>query len=156
MRQKKVKKTKQKVKQSRQERQRGFRPNVNTWVNQTLYKLFIKNIVGRQLTNSGVITDAQSFFKTAVESFFLVDERDVRICRAKLPFNIPGPRWESLSNPSRLIPGDGVRHVPVGATFVLRTDIDMPERSELEFKDQVFVLSGAQLNALREKFEDVT
>lgn len=112
--------------------------------------------MGRQLVNSGAIEDGTNFFKKMVDAFFLVETRDVHWCRAIEQFMIPGLMWESLSRPSRLIPGTGRRHVLPGHKFILRTDDTMPERNEIEYMDQVFVLSEAQLMAIREKFEAIT
>ncbi len=86
-----------------------------------------------------------------VEAFFGLPDRRVAFCRAAESFTIPGPMWESLDQPYILIPGVGKRAVPKNAGFVLRVDKAMPNRSELEFEDQVFVLSRAQLSAIKDK-----
>ncbi len=88
-----------------------------------------------------------------VEAFFNLPNRRVAFCRASEAFTIPGPKWASDEQPYLLIPGVGKRAVPKGAGFVLRVDKAMPERNEIEFEDQVFVMSLAQLMAIKDRIK---
>jgi hypothetical protein len=83
-------------------------------------------------------------------AFFGASHVRVAYGRARQPFKMPGTQWAETSGPKRFIDGTGRRHVKVGDVFVLRFDAKYPDRCEIEFDEQVFVLNEAQYDAIAE------
>lgn len=113
-----------------------------------IYELFVRPFIKQYVTHD-------SLENVAIDAFFNSTDRKVYFCKAKEPFRISGPSWASESEPFRLVPGAGRRHVEKGQPLVLRLDRRTPDRSELEFDGQVFVLSKAELALIQEKIEVV-
>lgn len=90
-----------------------------------------------------------------IEKFFNIDSRRIVWCRAKESFYIPGPMWATTSQPYNKIPGVGRRYVNVGAALYVRQDTERPDFNEVEFDNQVFVLTDAQLRVVEEKLEPI-
>jgi hypothetical protein len=81
--------------------------------------------------------------------------REVFFCRANCAFRLPGGVWRNLSTPSDIVYGDVMtrRLVRKGDPLVYRRDSRTPERCEVEFSEQVFVMTEAEFNVVREKLE---
>ncbi len=84
------------------------------------------------------------------EAFFNVNKRRVTYCKARVAFKMPGRLWRTQSTPFVCIEGTGRRYVKRDEAFVLRIDVERPEQVEIEFDEQVFVLTPAQYDAISE------
>lgn len=115
------------------------------------FKLFLKPFLS-ELT----LGDEQTNAVEGIEAFFSATTRKVMYVKASESFTIPGPMWASLEQPTRLVPGTGRRYMAKGQYGVLRMDKTMPERSEIEFEEQVFVLTRAHLSYILEKLTVVS
>ncbi len=105
-----------------------------------IHELFLKPFCREHTLEEG-----QTNAVEGIEAFFNVHTRRVYYVRANKSFTIPGGMWASLEQPTRIVPGVGRRYMAAAQTGVLRVDKTMPDRSELEFEDQVFVLTSAHL-----------
>lgn len=110
-----------------------------------IYQWFIKPFL-----KGFTLTEDELEGEKGIEAFFDIENRKVVFCKATRSFTIPGPMWASPSQPYKLVPGVGRRYVTKGQGFVLRMDRATPDRSEVEFEEQVFVLSRAQLAAIQD------
>ena len=113
-----------------------------------IYRLFIQPFLAEYTLEEGQVGAVEG-----IESFFNLATRKTHFVRCTTAFNIPGLMWESPERPTRLIPGVGRRYMAPKQVAVLRMDKTMPERSEFEFEEQVFVLTRAQLTFILEKVE---
>lgn len=80
------------------------------------------------------------------EAFFSVNERATLWCICHTSFTMPGDSWLDTSHPYNVVKGvPGRRYVKPGDGVVVRLDKRLPDRNEVEFDEQVFVLTRAQL-----------
>ncbi len=113
-----------------------------------LWKYFIRRFI-----NEYTLPPDEKNHEGGVEAFFGLPDRRVVFCRAVEEFTIPGSCWASLSEPHKLIPGLTDRKLTRKSAFVLRVDARTPNRAEIEHKGRVFVLTMAQVDAIKDKFK---
>lgn len=130
------------------QRVRRHRRIGQTTSSKALYQWFVKPF----LKEYTLPADA-SHWKEGLLAFFNVDRRPIVWARAKEAFKMPGQMWSSQSQPYKLVEGTGDRVVYRGAPLIVRRDLTAPDRNEIEFREQVFVLTEAQYNVIREKLE---
>lgn len=131
------------------ERKRAHRKMGPTLATRGIYKLFIKPFL-----NNYTLVEGQTF-KDGIDAFFNVSQRPVLWCRALDAFKIPGVMWESSSQPYRRIDGTGNRMVAKGDSFILRQDLTVADKHEIEFKEQHFVLTDAQYEVIKDKIKAI-
>lgn len=117
---------------------------------QSFYHNFLKPFLGEFKLHEG-----QKQFEEGVEAFFNVEARPILWCRATSAFRMPGKMWRTPSEPYTLVEGVGRRQVTVGSAVVVRLDAAMPARVDVEFDDQVFVLTHAELAVIQTKLKPV-
>lgn len=114
-----------------------------------IYDLFIKPFLREYTLEEGETPAIEG-----MERFFGVPDRRVYFVKSKGAFLLPGRVWATKSAPYKIIPGSRViREMPRGAPGILRVDKRMPERSELEYGEYIFVLTQAELQFILEKLE---
>jgi hypothetical protein len=106
----------------------------------TLYRFFIRPFLDRFS-----LLEEQLEFKEGMEAFFGYPGRRLAWCKAKEGFTLPGLMWADPSIPHKLIPGTGRRYVPKGAGVIVRLEEGRKDYNEIEFDEQVFVLTDAHL-----------
>jgi hypothetical protein len=84
------------------------------------------------------------------EAFFGLPYRRIAWCKATEAFKLPGGVWASQSEPHKVYQGAGRRHVRKGDSLVIRRDMKL-KKNEVEFDEQVFVLTDAELAFIEEK-----
>lgn len=115
-----------------------------------LYRLFI-----RPFTEQYTVAAADSRIKTALHAFFGIHYRSIFWCRALADFTIPGKKWESESRPYKHISGEGNRKVRRGNAIIVREDIRTPDVYEIEFRDQMFVLTKSQFKSIEDYIKKI-
>lgn len=118
------------------------------------FKLFYSGVL-QPFFRRYTLNDEQSYLRDGVEAFFNTQTRSTLWCAAVESFTLPGLMWSDPSHPFHLVQGVGRRYVKKGDGFVLRQDSELPDRNEIEFEEQVFVLTEAELNAIKSKFKTV-
>ena len=113
-----------------------------------IYKLFVKPFLNQYTLHHG-----QNSFKEGLEAFFNVNSRPIIWCRAQEAFKMPGEMWASSSQPYKKVIGTGDRLVHRGSVVVVRRDLTVKDKNEIEYKDQVFVLTDAQYEVIKEKLK---
>lgn len=110
-----------------------------------IFRLFIEPIARQFIIPEGHPDD----YKTRMEMFFDVKNRDIWVVKCRRPFNIVGPRWKDLSTPEApLIAGDGERAVKKGDLMWVRYDALRPDIVEVEFKEQNFFVRKTDWDVL--------
>lgn len=94
----------------------------------------------------------QRELKEGVETFFSVTSRPITWAHATESFTLPGPMWRDQSHPFNLLPGTGRRYVKAGDGVCVRQDANK-NTVEIEFEEQVFVLTEAQFAVIKEKLK---
>ncbi len=113
-----------------------------------LYISFLKPFLSQYY-----IHEEQTLMAEGVEGFFSVKSRPISWCKAKRSFTMPGYMWRSPSRPFDFIEGVGRRYVKPGSSVVIRSDANLPDKHDVEFDEQVFVLSDAELSVVKEYLE---
>jgi hypothetical protein len=101
------------------------------------------------------LQEEESRVKQGIRAFFAADVRIVSFCKATEAFKMPGRTWRSLEEPNVHVAGVGRRHVPKGAALTVRLDERMPDRCEVEWDAQVFVMSQAEWLMVKEKLKPI-
>lgn len=110
------------------------------------YRHYLKPFI-KSLT----FTEEQSPVHVGLELFFGINERSIQWCRVMDGFHMPGYTWASASAPfSRYNPSSG-RYVAKGKYVLIRRDVREPLKAEVEFNNNVYVLTPAQLELVLEK-----
>lgn len=107
----------------------------------------------RPFLNRYTLHEEQRELKEGIEGFFGLPQRRVVWCEVIEPFTMPGVMWITPSHPLKLIGGTGRRYAKRGDDFVLRLDEHRPDHNEIEFDEQVFVLTDAELDAISHKYK---
>lgn len=116
-----------------------------------IFDLFIKPIL-KQFHYK----DEEMEMREGINWFFNSNSRSLYFCKAKESFSMPGRMWKSLSHPGILVPGTSWgRYVEKGARLVTREDDTMPDRNEIEFNGNMFVLTKAEWNVIEPKLERI-
>lgn len=145
-----TKKSRIQKKRSRAKRLRGPNKLYSTEAARALYALFVKPFF-----NAFTLRPDQDYWREGLEHFFSIHTRKIVWYRAEQSFYMPGSMWASLSHPYVTVQGTGSRYVAQGKGLWVRTDEAMPDRNEVEFEDQVFVLTNAELQVIKEKLKAV-
>ncbi len=132
------------------QRKRAHRRLGATVAGRGIYKLFVKPFL-----DAYNLKEHQTSFKEGIEAFFNVEQRPIMWCKALEAFKIPGEMWASPSEPYKKIVGTGDRLVHRGGVVVVRQDLTVKDKNEIEFKDQVFVLTDAQFAVIKEKLKPI-
>lgn len=93
------------------------------------------------------IEEVDNVLEKATGIFFNVDTRTVYFARALHKFRMPG-RLEGHSSKIN-------REVSTGAPLIVRIDETRPDRNEIVYRDQLFVLSQTQYSLIQERLEVV-
>jgi hypothetical protein len=112
----------------------------------SIYRKFIEPLIPH--INVG---DNESSIRKAIHTFFQPDTRRVYFGKAKAKFRIPGKKWGF--GPMELVPGVGRRHTAVGDPMIVRLDETMPLRVEIEYKEQIFVMTRPEYDSIEEHIE---
>lgn len=97
----------------------------------------------------------ENTFSETVEAFFNTQSRNLSFCKASMSFTMPGGMWRAENRPYELIRGTGRRHIKTGDALVVRTDEATPNRCELEFDEQIFVLTKAEFDVIKTKLVEL-
>ena len=92
----------------------------------------------------------QRRMKEGAEAFFSVASRPVTWCKSREAFKMPGTMWVDTSHPTALIDGVGRRYVKPESELIVRLDEQRPDHNEIEFDEQVFVLTDAEFFTIRD------
>ena len=84
------------------------------------------------------------------ERFFHFDSRRVHYAKAERSFTMPGALWADEGQPFTRVLGTGRRRVERGDLLLVRVDATTPDRCEVEFDNQVFVLTEPQYDVVAE------
>lgn len=110
-----------------------------------IFKLFIEPIASQFILPPGLDDE----FRTRMDMFFDVKNRDVWVVKARRPFGIVGPRWKDLSAPAALLlSGEGDRAVKKGDYLWVRYDALRPDIVEVEHKEQNFLVRKSDWDVL--------
>lgn len=90
-------------------------------------------------------------WETGVRHFFSSETREIGIYRAMEPLQMPGKRQTEV--PAFYVVGEGRRQVKIGQTLLARIDEQMPDRVDVEYDEQVFLLSAAEWQFVSEKLK---
>lgn len=107
----------------------------------------------RPFLESFTMLSHERLFEDGPAYFFNVDGRRIQWCKCVTQFKMPGAMWLSESEPFFTIEGTGKRDVRPGAALIVRTDGALPDRNEIEYADQIFVLTDAELAFVHEKLK---
>ena len=119
-------------------------------IDHQFYNLFLKPFM-----RNYVFTDGQNHFSEGIKAFFGAHYRSVYWCRATQPFELPGWIWRTPDDPSIRYPAGGNRRVTKGNQLVIREDLRTPNRIDIEFKNQVFMLKKSQWDVIQEKIQRI-
>jgi hypothetical protein len=132
------------------ERKRAHRRIRGTVASRGIFKLFVKPFL-----KHFALPEEHSAWKQGIEAFFNVNERPIMWCKATETFKLPGEMWVNQSQPTKRIAGTGNRIVTRGAPLVVRLDLTVSNKNEIEFREQVFVLTDAEYNAIKDKLKPI-
>lgn len=108
-----------------------------------IYTRFIKPLV-----NSMALGYDDNIFVESIARFFVVKTRTVLFCKAKEGFSVPGKSWSE--HPNVIEWGALTRQVKKGSALVVRYDELMPNRAELEYGNEIFIMPIVTLKSLVE------
>ncbi len=145
---------KRRIKKLNTKARRGEKPAVRTLGKtepmEMFYKFYLKPFI-KSLT----FTEEQSPIRVGLELFFGINERSIQWCKVIDGFHMPGETWASSSAPfTRYNPSSG-RYVAKGKYVLIRRDTREPLKAEVEFNNNVYVLTAAQLELVLEKVKVV-
>lgn len=119
---------------------------------------FYERIIAPMVRGLAVDPTEQEWARAKLAVWFDAPNRDIVSYKALYPFKIIGPAWETASTPLKLrVDGAGDRHVAAGDYIWVRMDARKPTELEVEFKDQVFVVSPLFFDTvMRSKLKEVS
>lgn len=135
------------------EKTRGPKPRYGTSIRQ-FYRLFIEPFT-KAYSFSEDQHEEEDIPRLGVEAFFGVEFRSVLWARARSKFEMPGAVWDSLDKPHIIYAAGGRRNVNKGDELIVREDIRTPDRTDIEFDGQVFMLTAAQYQVIKPKIERI-